>query len=73
MWCAKGTPANDTRQDMRALQILYIRELGMVINTETEPREALAEEGERIWVDLPYLTADFLIVWENAFGMKRLT
>jgi Protein of unknown function (DUF3632) len=70
IWCAKGTPADDTRQDMRALQIVHIRELGVVISTETEPREALTEEGERIWVDLPYLTADFYTVWESALGMK---
>ncbi|KAF8858505.1 hypothetical protein BDZ45DRAFT_673942 [Acephala macrosclerotiorum] len=70
IWCAKGTPADDTRQDMRASQIVYIRELGVVISTETEPREALTEEGERIWVDLPYLTADFYTAWESALGMK---
>lgn len=70
IWCAKGTPADDTRQDMRTSQILEIREHGIVISTEEEPREALTEEGERIWVDLPYLTADFRCAWENALGMK---
>ena len=70
IWCAKGTPADDTRQDMRTSQILHIKEHGIVTNTEKEPREALTEEGESIWVDLPYLTADFLDVWQNALGMK---
>ena len=71
IWCAKGTPADDTRQDQRAMQILHIRELGVVINSSEEaPREALTPEGERIWVDLPYLAADFRDVWENALDMK---
>jgi hypothetical protein len=71
IWCAKGTPADDARQDLRAMQILKIRELGVVVNREEEtPREALTPEGERIWVDLPYLVADFRSVWENALDMK---
>lgn len=70
IWCAKGTPADDTRQDTRALQILHIRELGVVVSSETEPRAALTEEGERIWVDLPYLNTDLWMVWDNALGMK---
>jgi hypothetical protein len=41
------------------------------MNTEEElPRGALTPEGERIWMDLPYLASDFRDVWENALDMK---
>ena len=71
IWCAKGTPADDTRQDMRTMQLLRLRERGVAINTEEEiPREARTEEGDRIWVDLPYLVADLRDAWENALQMK---
>jgi len=70
IWCAKGTPADDPRQDQCAMQILHVRELGDVfITKEDTPREALME-GERIWIDLPYLVQDFRNVWEKALDMK---
>lgn len=54
------------------MQILQVRELGVVVNTEGEvSREARTEEGERIWVDLPYLVEGLRQVWEEMLEMKQ--
>jgi hypothetical protein len=66
--CAKGTPADDTRQDELAMFVLRVRELGGFVNEKNE--EVVSEGEERIWGDLPYLLSDFVDAWEGMGGMK---
>jgi hypothetical protein len=66
--CAKGTPADDTRQDELAMLVLRVRELGGVVNERN--KEVVSEGKERLWSDLPHLVEDFRGEWERVKDMK---
>jgi hypothetical protein len=66
--CAKGTAADDNRQDELAMLILRTREIGVVVNEGGE--EVVSEGGEKIWSDLPGLVGHFKEAWEGVKDMK---
>jgi len=66
---AKNTHFDDSKQDSLVRWILSFREMGVLTNPKEAIVVAKASNGQRLWVDLPYLAEDIRKSWIIHFSM----
>lgn len=66
---AKNTHCDDPKQDSLVRYILSFREMGILTSSKEAYAVAKASNGQRLWVDLPYLAEDIRKAWVLHSGM----
>jgi len=67
---AKITDPGDTTHNSLVLLLLYFKELGTLRQVvDGVEQEAVMNNGERLWTDLPFFASDLLAVWKQSVGM----